>query len=174
MIEDVDPIAERIRTLGGVTIAAPSQIVATTAVAEPPADVLEPRAQIEQLIHAGEVVIGRIAAASASRKHTETPARPTFSPAPSCAPARRSSGSSRATSARAAWRSDAQIVPGAFWRWAPRVSCAGLLSPLRRCLPRRASACSIAVLKDRTRRTSRSVVAPYFERLRERRFTLRH
>jgi starvation-inducible DNA-binding protein len=61
----VDPVAERVVTLGGVPVAGPSQISEHTGVREAPAGAIAPRDMVEALIHANEGVIARLRAAIA-------------------------------------------------------------------------------------------------------------
>ena len=56
---DVDPVAERIATLGGVRIAAPSQIAGAHRGARAPAGAIAPRAMVQELRHATEATIFR-------------------------------------------------------------------------------------------------------------------
>ena len=55
--ELVDTIAERIQTLGGVTIAMAADVAETTLVPRPPKGREEPPVQISRLLHAHEIVL---------------------------------------------------------------------------------------------------------------------
>jgi starvation-inducible DNA-binding protein len=60
VLEDSDPVAERISTLGGVPIGAPSQVAEHAGVREAPAGAIGPRAMLEALVHANEGVVARV------------------------------------------------------------------------------------------------------------------
>ena len=57
--ELVDQIAERIMTLGGVSIAMAADVAETTLVPRPPKGREEPPVQISRLLHAHEIVLSR-------------------------------------------------------------------------------------------------------------------
>jgi starvation-inducible DNA-binding protein len=60
VLSAADPVAERIVTLGGTPVAAPTQLAAHSGVREAPAGALHPRAMLEALIAANEGLIGRL------------------------------------------------------------------------------------------------------------------
>jgi starvation-inducible DNA-binding protein len=60
VLEASDTVAERIAQLGGLPLAAPSQITEASGVREAPASALAPHEMLESLVHANEGVIARL------------------------------------------------------------------------------------------------------------------